>query len=200
VGTGAPGDDADAQVRAADYANLVFRVHADGTVVDEMVITDETEFTLTSVDEYTTLQLEVLVRPRFAACGRPKVLRKSADGTRKPAIPTPNAIELRAVQTAISNARQRIEAIEASLGTVSATVQAASGSSVSLNALRAEVATLEGQISALQALMANPANGIVVKNGAALITRTLVGLGSVTITNADGVAGTHCFGDGAARR
>lgn len=49
-----------AQVKALDYANLLFRVHANGVVVDEIVIMEETEFTLTAVDEYTTLQLELL--------------------------------------------------------------------------------------------------------------------------------------------
>jgi hypothetical protein len=49
-----------AQVRAEDYDNILFRVYADGVQVDEMVIAEETEFTLTAVDEYTTLQLEVL--------------------------------------------------------------------------------------------------------------------------------------------
>jgi len=49
-----------AQVRAESYENILFRVYADGVRVDEMVITEETEFTLTAVDEYTTLQLEVL--------------------------------------------------------------------------------------------------------------------------------------------
>jgi hypothetical protein len=107
----------------------------------------------------------------------------------KPAIPPVNALELRVVQTAVSNARQRIEAIEASLGTVSATVQAASGTSVSLNALRAQVALLATEIGALLALLSNPANGIVVKSGSALITRTLVEGANITITNADGTGG-----------
>jgi hypothetical protein len=49
-----------AQVRAEDYDNILFRVYADGVQVDEIVITEETEFTLTAVDEYTTLQFEVL--------------------------------------------------------------------------------------------------------------------------------------------
>lgn len=107
----------------------------------------------------------------------------------KPAIPPINALELRVVQTAVSNARQRIEAIETSLGTVNATVQAASGSNVSLTALRAQVALLATEIGALLALLSSPTNGIVVKNGAALITRTLVEGANITITNADGTAG-----------
>ena len=49
-----------AQVRAEDYDNVLFRVYGDGVQIDEMVITEETEFTLTAVDEYATLQLEVL--------------------------------------------------------------------------------------------------------------------------------------------
>jgi hypothetical protein len=49
-----------AQVRAESYENILFRVIADGAQVDEFVITEETEFTLTSVDEYTSLEFEVL--------------------------------------------------------------------------------------------------------------------------------------------
>jgi hypothetical protein len=49
-----------AQVRAEDYDNLLFRVYGDGVQIDEMVITEETEFTLTAVDEYATLEFEVL--------------------------------------------------------------------------------------------------------------------------------------------
>jgi hypothetical protein len=47
-----------AQVRCETYANLLFRVYAEGTQVDEISITEETEFTLTAVDEYTRLELE----------------------------------------------------------------------------------------------------------------------------------------------
>lgn len=107
----------------------------------------------------------------------------------KPAIPPINALELRVVQTAVSNARQRIEAIEASLGMVNATVQAVSGTGVSLNALRAQVALLATEIGALLALLSSPTNGIVVKSGASLIARTLVAGANITITNADGTAG-----------
>lgn len=55
-----PGTMLVAQVRAQDYDNLLFRVYTNGVQTDEIVIAEETEFTLTPADEYTTLQLEVL--------------------------------------------------------------------------------------------------------------------------------------------
>lgn len=49
-----------AQVRAQDYANLVMRVYGDGVQIDEVVIADETEFTLAATDEYRTLEIEFI--------------------------------------------------------------------------------------------------------------------------------------------
>lgn len=49
-----------AQVKAEDYSNLLLRVYGDGVQIDEVVITGETEFTLVTVDEYTTLQIELI--------------------------------------------------------------------------------------------------------------------------------------------
>lgn len=49
-----------ARSRGRDYANLVLRVYGDGVQVDERVIADGDEFTLTAVDEYDTLQLELI--------------------------------------------------------------------------------------------------------------------------------------------
>lgn len=49
-----------AQVKAEDYSNLLLRVYGNGVQIDEVVITGETEFTLVTVDEYTTLQIELL--------------------------------------------------------------------------------------------------------------------------------------------
>ena len=49
-----------AQVRAADFANLLLRVYGDGVQIDEIVIENGTEFTLVEADEYETLQFEVL--------------------------------------------------------------------------------------------------------------------------------------------
>lgn len=49
-----------AQVKAEDYSNLLLRVYGDGVQIDEVVITGEAEFTLVTVDEYTTLQIELI--------------------------------------------------------------------------------------------------------------------------------------------
>ena len=49
-----------AQVRGEDYANLLIRVYGDGVQIDEIAVPNETEFTLTVVDEYTELQKEIL--------------------------------------------------------------------------------------------------------------------------------------------
>ena len=49
-----------AQLHAADYDNILFRLYGDGVQVDEAVIPDETEFTTLAVDEYTEVQLQVL--------------------------------------------------------------------------------------------------------------------------------------------
>ncbi len=48
------------QVKADDYSNLLLRIYGDGQMVEEVVVTGETEFTVTCVDEYTTLEYEVL--------------------------------------------------------------------------------------------------------------------------------------------
>lgn len=49
-----------AQVRAEGYTNLVLRIYGDGEQIDEIVITDETEFTLAATDEYRTLEYELI--------------------------------------------------------------------------------------------------------------------------------------------
>jgi hypothetical protein len=49
------------QVKAADYHNIVLRLYGDGTLIDEIVVTEETEFTLSDVSEaYTSLEFEVI--------------------------------------------------------------------------------------------------------------------------------------------
>ena len=70
--------------------------------------------------------------------------------TGKPSIPTPNRLEARAVQLAISNARQRIEQIEAAINTLqgqTTTLQNTSSNAASA----AELASLQSQITALSA-------------------------------------------------
>lgn len=48
------------QVKAENYDNLLLRIYGDGQQVEELVIEEETEFTVTQVDLYRTLQVEVL--------------------------------------------------------------------------------------------------------------------------------------------
>jgi len=70
-----------------------------------------------------------------------------------PSITTPNALDLRVLQTAIQNIRQRIEAAEAVIGTTSSTVRAqanSQNSSGSFGALLAQLTTLALRVSALE--------------------------------------------------
>jgi len=48
------------QVRAEDYDNILLRIYGNGVQVEEIVVTEETEFTVTTVDAYTELEYEVL--------------------------------------------------------------------------------------------------------------------------------------------
>jgi hypothetical protein len=48
------------QVRADDYDNLLLRIYGDGQQVEEIVVTEDTEFTVACVDEYVELEYEVL--------------------------------------------------------------------------------------------------------------------------------------------
>jgi len=50
-----------AQVRAADYQNIVWTLYGDGAEVDQRVIATQTEFTLRQADEpYNTLEMELI--------------------------------------------------------------------------------------------------------------------------------------------
>lgn len=108
-----------------------------------------------------------------------------------PSISTPNRLDLRAVQTAIGNTRQRIEAIEAqlaqalnianSVGTISSTV---------INTLRSQLAALTARVAVLEGYFADlTGTGIAVWTGSSFITRELLGEGGITVINGDGVAG-----------
>lgn len=48
------------QVRAEDFNNLVLRQYANGVLLTEDVITDETPFTLPLIDDYTTFEIELI--------------------------------------------------------------------------------------------------------------------------------------------
>lgn len=76
----------------------------------------------------------------------------------RPAINTPRALDLRAVQAAVEGARQRIEALERYVGTLTGTSGTSSTTSATTNAtLAALVADLSTQRSNLAALTARVA-------------------------------------------
>ena len=69
----------------------------------------------------------------------------------KPAINTPNALDLRALQTAISNTRQRIEALEAQLGITSSMAQTTSSTTTTnLNSILTQLSMLAARIAVLE--------------------------------------------------
>ena len=107
----------------------------------------------------------------------------------KPSITTPNRVDLRAIQDAISNARQRIEAIEAEIQkTAQAATTVGQSSSTVLNTLRSQVAALTIRVTTLEGYFAGLTDaGIAVWNGSTLIARTLIGEGGIVITDGDGV-------------
>jgi hypothetical protein len=117
----------------------------------------------------------------------------------RPSITTPPQLELRGVQAAIANTRQRIEAIEQELARVAgqsgqtayAGGSASSvGSSAAITALQAALATLSARVTVLEALVDGIGAGIVVGDGLGNFTvRTLVAGTNITITNGTGVSG-----------
>lgn len=48
------------QVKAEDYDNILLRIYGDGVQIEELVVEDQTEFTVTQTDLYKTLEVEVL--------------------------------------------------------------------------------------------------------------------------------------------
>lgn len=93
----------------------------------------------------------------------------------KPSISTPNALDLRVLQAAVSNTRERIEQIEAVLRTTNSiantnTNNASGGSSsVLLKALRADLDSLTARVAALETAIAN--DTVVLTAGAAILDR-----------------------------
>lgn len=71
----------------------------------------------------------------------------------KPAIGTPNQLELRSIASAISNTRQRIEQLEQSVNTNAAIAAQASNTTALLTALRATLGTLSARVTALETIV-----------------------------------------------
>jgi hypothetical protein len=105
-----------------------------------------------------------------------------------PSINTPNKLDLRALQTAISNTRQRIEALEAEVQTATNIANSGGTTSTNLNTLRQQVQALTTRVTALEALFAQLTSpGFVAWSGTALTARTLVAGNDITITNPTGL-------------
>jgi len=68
----------------------------------------------------------------------------------KPAIGTPNQLELRSIASAISNTRQRIEQLEQSVSTNAAIAAQSSNTTALITALRATLGTLSARVPALE--------------------------------------------------
>ncbi len=111
-----------------------------------------------------------------------------------PAIPTPNRIDLRAIQAAIQGARQRIEALEAQLGIVSSTAQQTSSTSTSnLNSILAQLSNLTRRVIALEQA-ATTDIGQFVAGESLVIGQGVVPITSTTIGAVDPSDPTRIFG------
>lgn len=111
--------------------------------------------------------------------------------TRKPAI-SDARIGDRIAQIAVSNIRQRIEAIEGLLATLEGQANQSSFTLQQRNAtlanLASQLAQLQDAIDAITGLLLQD-DGLVVLVGGELITRTLEEGDGISIDNADGVSG-----------
>lgn len=126
----------------------------------------------------------------------------------KSAINTPNALDLRAIQAAISAARQRIEALEAALTSVAGLAgktayQGTGGASnATTAALQTQITNLSTDVTALEAVIDGLlalANGFVAVSAGALVSRALVAGDNITITNPTGAAGAPTISAGGGR-
>lgn len=111
--------------------------------------------------------------------------------TRKPAI-ADKSIADRPAQIAVSNIRQRIEAIELLLATIESQANQSSFTLSQRNAtlanLQSQLAQLQDAFDVLEDLLASD-DGLVVLSSGVLITRQLEAGTGITITNSDGVDG-----------
>jgi len=114
-----------------------------------------------------------------------------------PAIQAPRSLELRSMQQVVDNIRERFAAVEA-LANQTYQLVAASKSVTAVTALQAQIAQLQQQIAAvqqsaavdaLQTLLGNEPNGLVVLKDGVLITRVLQAGENIAIVNPAGTAG-----------
>lgn len=116
-----------------------------------------------------------------------------ADG--KPAVPVIRSNDVRDVEGALNAIRERLRKLDAEAASLARQVtilqNAGSGS---LSSILAQLAILQAAIAgaafiALQTLVEIGPDGIVIRSGSNLITRTLEAGSNVTIENGDGVDG-----------
>lgn len=106
-----------------------------------------------------------------------------------PAISDVRALDVRSVQGAVMNIRQRIEALEKMITLVqsSSSSNAAGSATGLLTALRAQLTVMAATVAILDAVLAG--TGLVTVVGGVLVARTLVAGTNITITNPTGAAG-----------
>lgn len=104
---------------------------------------------------------------------------------RRPAIPTPRVLDLRAVQDTVSAVRQRIEAIEGTVNALQSTT-GASGTAASIATLTAQVAQLTSTVNTLAA--ATNSNRVVYRADSAITA-----LHAVYMTSEGGVSQVALF-------
>ena len=104
-----------------------------------------------------------------------------------PAISDIRTLDVRSVQAAVSNARQRIEALERAIVLVQSSSGGSSSSSGVLTALRAQVTVMAATVAVLDAVLSG--TGLVAVSGGVLFARVLQAGSNITITYPDGAAG-----------
>lgn len=116
-----------------------------------------------------------------------------ATGLGYPAITTPNALDLRAVQTAIGNARQRIETLERLIAVLQAsTAPTGTTDNAALNVLRAQLAALTVRVTALENAAASDI-GTFTAGEPITVGVGVVPIGADTVGPADASDPTHMF-------
>lgn len=110
----------------------------------------------------------------------------------KPAIGTPNQLELRGIATAISNARQRIEQLESTVTSNAAIASQSSNNALQFAALRSSLATLSARVATLEAAIGHD---VLVLNASTAVAAYLavVPTGNSTCAPADGNDPTAMF-------
>ena len=103
----------------------------------------------------------------------------------KPSITTPNALDLRAIASAVGSARQRIEAIERALASLEGTAgQSSTTATAQIGALRTQLVALASRVTALESA-ATLDTGVYVAGGPISAGQCVVAIGADTVAVAD---------------